>query len=147
MSNANAILDQDHVILGAKIETKESAIKLAGQVLVDKGFVEKEYIEKMMEREALTTTYIGNYIAIPHGTDDAKNMVKQSGISVVQVPDGVDFGDGNIVKLVFGIAGKNNEHLEILSKIAIVCSDDDNVQKLINTSTKQELLAIFEGVN
>jgi PTS system mannitol-specific IIA component len=144
---SNAILDQDHVILGAKIETKEAAIRLAGQVLVDKGFVEEEYIEMMMEREALTTTYMGNFIAIPHGTDDAKSMVKQSGISVIQLPDGVDFGSGNLVKLVIGIAGKNNEHLELLSKIAIVCSDEKNVQKLINSSTKQELLSIFEGVN
>lgn len=141
------ILSKENVILNASVETKEEAIRLTGSVLVDKGYVDESYIEKMLEREELTSTYMGNFVAIPHGTEDSKSFVKESGISIVQVPGGVDFGGGNIVKLLIGIAGKDNEHLDILSKIAIVCSEEENVESLVNANTAEEVLAIFEGVN
>jgi len=109
--------------------------------------VDTNYIEKMLEREQLTSTYMGNFVAIPHGTEDSKSFVMESGISFVQVPQGVDFGSGNIVKLLIGIAGKDNEHLEILSNIAIVCSEEENIEKLVSAQSTDEILAIFEGVN
>jgi PTS system mannitol-specific IIA component len=141
------VLSEDTIILNARVDDKESAIKLAGQLLVNNGFVEEAYIEKMLEREALTSTYIGNHVAIPHGTEDAKKAVKASGISIVQIPEGVDFGENNVAKLVIGIAGKDNEHLQILSKIAIVCSEPENVEKIVNSKTKEELLSFFAEVN
>jgi PTS system mannitol-specific IIA component len=141
------VLSEDTIILNAKVDNKESAIQLAGQLLVDNGFVEESYIEKMLEREMLTSTYIGNHVAIPHGTEDAKRVVKASGISIVQIPEGVDFGGNNVAKLVIGIAGKDNEHLEILSKIAIVCSEPENVEKIVNAQTKEEFLSFFAEVN
>ncbi|AIE58704.1 PTS sugar transporter subunit IIA [Bacillus methanolicus] len=141
------ILSTDNILLNAEIENKESAIRLTGNVLVENGYVDSAYIEKMLEREELSSTYMGNFVAIPHGTEDAKYSVKESGIAIIQVPGGVDFGNGNIVKLLIGIAGKGDEHLEILSKIAIVLSEEENVMKIVNTSSKEEILAIFEGVN
>ncbi|KAB7705505.1 PTS mannitol transporter subunit IIA [Bacillus aerolatus] len=141
------ILSAENIILNESVSTKEEAIQLTGQVLVDKGYVNPEYIEKMLEREQLTTTYMGNFVAIPHGTEDAKTEVKNSGIAIIQVPDGVDFGSGNIVKLLIGIAGKGDEHLEILSKIAIVCSEEENVLGIVGASSKEEVLSFFEGVN
>lgn len=141
------ILAKENIKLNVSVASKEEAIKLVGSILVDKGYVEDDYINKMFEREELATTYMGNFVAIPHGTDDSKNFVKESGISFVQVPDGVDFGNGNIVKLLIGIAGKNNEHLDILSSIAIVCSEMENIDKLVAATTEEEILSIFEGVN
>jgi len=141
------ILSKDNIKLNVYLNSKEEAIRFTGQILVDGGYVEPSYIEKMLEREEITSTYMGNYVAIPHGTDDSKQSVLHSGISVVQVPNGVDFGNGNIVKLLFGIAGKNNEHLDILSQIAIVCSEVENIEKLVQAKTEDEILAIFEGVN
>ncbi len=141
------ILSKDNVMLNANVGTKEEAIRLTGSVLVEKGYVDESYIEKMLEREALTSTYMGNFVAIPHGTEDSKSFVKESGISIVQVPDGVDFGGGNIVKLLIGIAGKGDEHLDILSKIAIVCSEEENIESLVKANSAEEVLAIFEGVN
>jgi mannitol PTS system EIIA component len=143
----NTILTNDNILLNAAVGSKEEAIRLTGSILVDKGYVEASYIEKMLEREQLTSTYMGNYVAIPHGTEDAKSLVKASGISFVQVPQGVDFGGGNIVKLLIGIAGKDNEHLDILSKIAIVCSEEENIEKLVEANSADAILAIFEGVN
>ncbi|WP_034644953.1 PTS sugar transporter subunit IIA [Bacillus methanolicus] len=141
------ILSPENILLNAEIENKESAIRLTGNVLVENGYVDSAYIEKMLEREELSSTYMGNFVAIPHGTEDAKQSVKESGIAIIQVPGGVDFGNGNIVKLLIGIAGKGDEHLEILSKIAIVLSEEENVMKIVNASSKEEILAIFEGVN
>ncbi|OMP66473.1 PTS sugar transporter subunit IIA [Domibacillus epiphyticus] len=141
-----SILSAENIVLNKVAATKEEAIRATGQVLVDRGYVEPSYIEKMLEREELTTTYMGNYVAIPHGTEDGKSAVKESGLSIIQVPDGVDF-DGNVVKLLIGIAGKGDEHLEILSQIAIVCSEEENVMKIVNASSKEEILAMFDEVN
>lgn len=141
------ILSAENILLNQQIATKEEAIRLAGQMLVDKGYVESGYIEKMLEREEMTSTFMGNFVAIPHGTDEAKKEVKETGITIIQVPNGVDFGDGNIVKLIFGIAGKGNDHLDILSNIAITVSEEENVEKIVNAASPNDILSFFEGVN
>lgn len=141
------ILSIENIVLNQVLATKEEAIRLTGKILFDRGYVQSSYIEKMLQREEMTSTYMGNFVAIPHGTDDAKQEVKVSGIAIIQVPGGVDFGDGNIVKLIFGIAGKGDEHLEILSNIAIVVSDEENVEAIVYASSKDEVLSFFEGVN
>ncbi|MGJ9384472.1 PTS sugar transporter subunit IIA [Salipaludibacillus sp. CF4.18] len=140
------VLAKENVILNAKVSSKEEAIKKAGQLLVDGGYVDPSYVDKMFEREEITSTYMGNLIAIPHGTEDAKESVLASGISILQIPEAIDFGNGNEVKVVFGIAGKNNEHLEILSQIAILCSEMENVEKIVNAASEDELLALFSEV-
>ncbi|QKS69838.1 PTS sugar transporter subunit IIA [Paenalkalicoccus suaedae] len=142
-----AVLPEENIKLQASISSKEDAIKTAGQVLVDGGYTDASYVEKMFEREEISSTFMGNFVAIPHGTDDAKKHVHHSGISIIQVPEGVDFGGGNIVKLVFGIAGKGDEHLEMLSKIAIICSEEENIERMVQASSKEELLAIFDEVS
>lgn len=140
------ILAKENILLNTTVGTKEEAIKKTGQLLVDRGYVEETYIEKMLEREQLTSTYMGNFVAIPHGTEDAKKAVKESGIAILQVPAGVEFGAGNEVKLLIGIAGKGDEHLEILSQIAIVCSEEENVQQIVKATSAEEILELFEGV-
>ncbi|MCZ0754972.1 PTS sugar transporter subunit IIA [Anoxybacillus sp. J5B_2022] len=142
-----SVLTKENIVLGAEVGNKEEAIRLAGKVLVEQGYVDDVYIDKMFEREALTSTYMGNFIAIPHGTEEAKALVKKAGLSFIQVPNGVDFGAGNIVKILIGIAGKDNEHLEILSKIALVCSEAENVEKMIQATTKEEILELLNEVN
>ncbi|OQO98583.1 PTS mannitol transporter subunit IIA, partial [Geobacillus sp. 44B] len=72
------ILQKENIVLHARVENKTEAIRLAGQILVNQGYVEDAYIDKMFEREALTSTYMGNFVAIPHGTEDAKQFVKHS---------------------------------------------------------------------
>jgi PTS system mannitol-specific IIA component len=141
------ILSQENIVLNASFINKEEAIRSTGQILVEKGYVEPSYIEKMLEREELTSTYMGNYVAIPHGTEDAKKSVIASGLSIIQVPNGVDFGDGNIVKVLIGIAGKDGEHLEILSQIAIVCSEEENIQKIVEAKSAEEIIGLFAEVN
>ncbi|MBR3121244.1 PTS sugar transporter subunit IIA [Oceanobacillus profundus] len=144
---AKEILSKDNIQLDTKLANKEEAIRFTGKILVDNGYVEPTYVEKMLEREELTSTFMGNSVAIPHGTEDAKELVKETGISVVIVPEGVDFGDGNTVKILIGIAGKGDDHLEVLSKIAIVLSEEENIQTIVNATTKEEIISIFDEVN
>lgn len=129
----NEILRKENILLDLKSVDKEEAIKTAGQLLVDGGYVEKEYIQAMLDREQLVSTYIGNGIAIPHGVGSSKDKIKKSGIVVLQFPQGITFADDNKAYLVLGIAGKDNEHLKILSNIATSLEDKDTVEKLIKT--------------
>jgi PTS system mannitol-specific IIA component len=140
------ILSQENIVLGATLSNQEEAIRRAGELLVGNGYVEDRYIDSMFEREESVSTYMGNAVAIPHGTSDSKQWVSQSGLSIITVPEGVDYGDGNVAKLIVGIAGKGDEHLEILSNIARVVSDEENVTKIVHTDSKEELMAFFEDV-
>ncbi|MCA0971892.1 PTS sugar transporter subunit IIA [Halobacillus litoralis] len=142
----NQILTEKTIELNQKFSTKEEAIRYVGGLLNEQGYVDETYIEKMLEREEVTSTFMGNYVAIPHGTEDAKKAVKETGIAVVTVPDGVDFGGGNIAKLLIGIAGKGDEHLEILSQIAVVCSEEENIEAILEASSKQEIIDMFSEV-
>ncbi len=144
---SDTILTAENIVLDTKIPNKKEAIRFVGGILYDQGYVEQGYIGEMLKREEITSTYMGNFVAIPHGTDEAKKSVKETGLSIVTVPDGVDFGDGNIVKLLIGIAGKGDEHLEILSKIAIVCSEEANIDKILQARTAEEVISIFDEVN
>ncbi|MCR8994244.1 PTS sugar transporter subunit IIA [Brevibacillus halotolerans] len=128
-----------------KANNKQEAIELAGKLLVQAGHVEVDYITKMQEREELLTTYLGNGVAIPHGTNEAKTLIKSTGISIVQLPDGVDFGEGNKARLLIGIAGVGDEHLDILSDLAIVVSEEENVEKLVHATTDEEIMDIIKG--
>ncbi|MCY7918681.1 PTS sugar transporter subunit IIA [Bacillus vallismortis] len=141
------VLAKENIKLNQTASSKEEAIKMASQTLIDNGYVTADYIGKMFEREETSSTFMGNFIAIPHGTEEAKNEVLHSGISIIQIPDGVEYGEGNTAKVVFGIAGKNNEHLDILSNIAIICSEEENIERLISAKSEEDLIAIFNEVN
>lgn len=143
----NNLLTADKIMMNAKASNKEEAIRLAGELLVAGGHVSPAYVEKMQERELLATTYIGSGVAIPHGTNESKQEIKSTGISIVQVPDGVDFGEGNTAYLLIGIAAVGDEHLEVLSNIAVICSEEENVTRAVQAKTPEEIIALFaEGV-
>lgn len=138
------VLAVENVKLNVKVTNKEAAIRLAGSLLVNNGYVNEAYVDSMFEREQLTTTFMGNFIAIPHGTDDSKKEVLASGITILQIPEGVDFGNGNVAKVVFGIAGKGDGHLELLSQIAIICSEVENVEKIVAAKSYEDIVQLFE---
>ncbi|GED67343.1 mannitol-specific phosphotransferase enzyme IIA component [Brevibacillus reuszeri] len=137
------ILTAEKIMLNAKVATKEEAIRLAGDLLVKAGHVTSAYVEKMQEREQLATTYIGSGVAIPHGTNESKQEIQSTGISIVQVPEGVDFGEGNIAYLLVGIAAVGDEHLEVLSNIAIICSEEENVKRVVQATSAAEIIDLF----
>ena len=140
------VLTPETIELKASLSSQEEAIRRAGTLLVENGHVEERYIDSMFEREKSVSTFMGNAVAIPHGTGYSKQWVTRSGLSIITVPEGVEYGDGDVAKLVIGIAGKGDEHLDILSRISLVVSEEENVEKIVRAETKEELLAFFEEV-
>ncbi|MFL6190714.1 MAG: PTS sugar transporter subunit IIA [Actinomycetes bacterium] len=126
--------------------SKDDAIREAGQLLVDAGAVDPDYVGAMFEREKSVSTYMGNSLAIPHGTNEAKDTIQRSALSVVRYDRPIDW-DGNEVRFVVGIAGVEGGHLEILGKIAIVFSDTDEVDKLVAAGSAQEIYDLLNAVN
>ncbi len=135
------LLYRENVQVNENAASKEEVIRQAGQLLVDKGYVNPSYVDAMIKREETCSTFMGNGLALPHGVEEAKKEVLQSGISVVAVPNGVDWG-GEEVKIVIGIAGVGDEHLNILAKIAdkmlspedaeqLLCGDADKIYQLL----------------
>lgn len=140
-------LSDEMIELNKDFQSKEEAIRFCGEKLVKAGCVEPSYVDAMIARDEMLSVYMGNFIAIPHGTEEAKTDVKKSGICVVQVPEGVNFGtDGEekIATVLFGIAGLGNEHLELVQQIALYCSDVDNVVNLADAQSKAEITEILK---
>lgn len=140
VSSGNLVFDKDSIFLDQKFNSKTEAIRAAGQILVDRGCVTPEYIQAMIDRDKEFSVYIGNGVAIPHGVSGSEKYIRRSGISFVQVPDGVTFGNGELVKLVVGISGADGEHLEILAKLAGLFEDETKVDQLVQAATKEEIL-------
>ncbi|ROS58080.1 PTS system D-mannitol-specific IIA component (Fru family) /PTS system D-mannitol-specific IIB component (Fru family) /PTS system D-mannitol-specific IIC component (Fru family) [Frigoribacterium sp. PhB160] len=136
------VLSRENVELGRSFVDKEAAITAAGEILVRQGYATSAYVDAMHRRESLVTVYVGNHVAIPHGDDGSADEILRSGISVVQVPDGVAFGD-EVAYVLIGIAGKDGSHLDIISRIAQVCSDEDQVERMRRATTPDEIVAIL----
>jgi len=140
------VLTQAQIKVPGTARSKDEAIREAGQILVDAGAVSPAYVDAMFEREQSVSTYMGNFLAIPHGTNEAKDSISRSAISVVRYDQPVDW-NGNEVRFAVGIAGVDNGHLEILGKIAIVFSDTDEVDKLLAAGSAEEVYQLLEAVN
>ena len=128
------------------IETKEDATQISGQLLVDNGYVDEEYISSMhekLEKEGYAT-YIGNGVAIPHGMEDGKQFVKSTGISILQIPEGVEW-NGERAYIVVGIAAKDDDHMDVLSKLAELIEDPDDAKELWQISDANQIFELFSN--
>jgi len=127
--------------LGATVTDKASAIRAAGQLLVDAGYIEPGYVDSMLAREAQANTCLGHGIAIPHGQPAHRTLIKQTGLAVLQIPAGVAWNDTQTVHVVVGIAAKGDEHLEILAALTDVLDDGTAAQRLATTTDAEVILA------
>ena len=143
-SEAPAILASDNILLGLPSESKEDAIRKAGSILVKAGYAGPGYVEAMLAREEEASTYMGLGLAIPHGTEEAKKTVLNTGIAVLQYPDGVEFEDGEKARLIIGIAGKGDEHLEIMSRLACALEDPEVLESLCTTKDKSRIISALQ---
>lgn len=141
-----SVLTLDRVRIHSDGATQDAALQEAADILVAAGAVTPAYLDAMRQREETVSTYMGNGLAIPHGTNDAKDAILGSALSVVRYDGGVDWA-GEQATFVIGIAGRGDEHLEILSQIAILFSDEDDVAKLNAAQTPDELFALLSAVN
>ncbi len=145
-SNSNLFkLGAENIFLGRTASTKEEAIRFAGEQLVKGGYVEPEYVDAMLEREKLTPTYLGESIAVPHGTVEAKDRVLKTGVVFCQYPEGVRFGEeeDDIARLVIGIAARNNEHIQVITSLTNALDDETVIERLAHTDSVEEVLALL----
>ncbi|WP_159706496.1 PTS mannitol transporter subunit IICBA [Arthrobacter sp. 18067] len=140
------VLLRESVVLNGTAADRDSAIDEAGKLLLDRGAVDVSYVHAMHEREESVSTYMGSFLAIPHGTNDAKEHINHSAVSIIRYPQGIDWG-GKQVKFVVGVAGLNNEHLHILSSIAKIFTNKAQVAQLEEATTVDEVLELFGKVN
>lgn len=140
-------LGAENIFLGRKAATKEEAILFAGEQLVKGGYVEPEYVQAMLDREKLTSTYLGESIAVPHGTIEAKDRVLKTGIVFCQYPEGVRFGEeeDEVARLVIGIAARNNEHIQVITSLTNALDDESVIERLTKTTSVDEVLTLLKG--
>jgi PTS system mannitol-specific IIA component len=140
------VLTLSQVKVPGTARSKDDAIREAGAILVDAGAVDPEYIDSMFEREKSVSTYMGNYLAIPHGTNESKDTIKRSALSVIKYDPPIDW-DGNEVRFALGIAGYQGGHMDILSRIALLFGDMDEVDKLVAAKSAEEVYQLLSAVN
>ena len=138
-------LSAKNIRLNGSAANKEEAIKLVSAGLVANGNVENGYEAGMFAREQQTSTFLGNGIAIPHGTLDTRGLVKETGVQIIQFPQGIEWGEGNTAYVVIGIAAKSDEHLTLLRQLTTVLSDEEAAEKLAKTQDVQEFADILSG--
>ena len=139
----NSILAPSSVRLGLPSVTKDEAIRLCGQVLIEAGAVTPDYVDGMFARELQVSTFIGEGVAIPHGTNESRGFIKAPALGFLQFPDGIDW-DGNQVKVCIPIASAANDHLEILAALAEQLMEADAAERLRTTSSVADVLELLK---
>jgi PTS system mannitol-specific IIC component len=140
-----ALLERKNIVLNCAPVTPEEAIRACGRLMVDSGYVDEAYIQGMLDREASFSVAIGSHVAIPHGTNDVKPLIKRTGVVVMTYPQGIDW-NGDKVKLVVGIAAKGEEHLEVLGRIVAIASTDEDTDKLVASADAEKLFTSLNGL-
>ena len=138
-------LDNNDINLQQNARNKTIAISAIAKQLCSNGLVTDQYVTGMLKREKQNSTFLGNGIAIPHGTTDTRDLVVKTGVAIHHFPEGVDWGDGNVAYVVIGIAAKSDEHLGILKQLTKVLSADDVEGKLKNAKTKDDIIKLLSG--
>ena len=103
--------------LDAQAATKDEAIRLAGRLLADAGYIDPDYITSLLQREQVANTFLGSGVAIPHGMIEDRHLIHHTGIAILQLPDGVEWNDGQKAYLVVAIAAQSDEHIGLLRRL------------------------------
>jgi mannitol/fructose-specific phosphotransferase system IIA component len=135
-------LTADAIRLGATAADRAEAIEQCGRLLVDLGAVDEPYVAAMHEREQVVSTFVGEGVAIPHGTNEARKYVRRTQLAVVQFPDGVDWGAGT-VHLCVAIAASGSEHVEVLAALSKVLMDSDKAAVLRSATDAATVLSLL----
>ena len=140
------VLTTDRIVLSGTARTRDEAIAEAARLLEAAGAVTSDYEAAMRQRESLVSTFMGNGLAIPHGTNEAKEAILASALTIVRYDEPLDW-DGNPVRVVAAIAGKDGGHMAVLSSLALVFSDDSAVEQLLAAESPQQVLDLLGDVN
>jgi phosphoenolpyruvate-protein phosphotransferase len=138
-------LESANTQIGARAESKEQAIRMVAGLLVRSGFIGPDYVESMLAREQVADTYLGKGVAIPHGLPKDREMIRRTGIAVLQVPGGVVWQPGELATIIVGIAARNDDHLGILSNLTGLLHDDAMVARLAATRDSLEIVSALSA--
>ncbi|CNG68903.1 fused PTS fructose transporter subunit IIA/HPr protein [Yersinia kristensenii] len=138
-------LSTQDIHLAAQAGSKNEAISQVAAALTQAGNVAAGYLDGMLAREQQTSTYLGNGIAIPHGTTDTRDLVLNTGVQVFQFPQGIAWGEDQTAYIVIGIAARSDEHLALLRQLTHVLSDDAVAAQLAKTTSAEELRSLLMG--
>lgn len=130
--------------LNETADSKEDAIRQVGTALLEAGAVEASYIDAMLEREISVSTFVGEGVAIPHGTLAGKDSVKKDALVVLRFPAGISWGDENEVFVCVGIAARGNGHIALLSQLATVLLDPEKAAALRAATTAEQVYTLLE---
>ena len=136
------ILPAGAIRLGLHATDKQDAIRQAGQALVDVGAAGPEYVDGMIEREGQVSTYMGEGVTIPHGTNEARAHIRRAALGFLQFPDGVDW-DGRTCYVAIPIASASDEHVGIMSALASVLADKTRAEQLRTATTVEQVQEIL----
>jgi mannitol/fructose-specific phosphotransferase system IIA component len=145
VADQDGVLGREGVRLGLKAADKWDAVRQSGALLDELGAVEAGYPEAMIERERTVSTFIGEGVAIPHGTDEARSLVRKTTLGFLQFPDGIDW-DGNDVRVCVAIAAKGNEHMAVLSGLAQILMEPEQAEALRSSKSADEVLELLSGL-
>lgn len=144
MSNLKLTPEDIAIIEGAY--SKQQAIELVSNNMIQAGFVAQNYTQAMLERDSQISTFLGNGIAIPHGTTEKRDSVIKTGLKVIYFPQGINWDeDNNTAYVVIGIAAKANEHLDILRQLTRAVIAEDTLERIKQVKTPEDLLAIIQA--
>ena len=144
MSNLKLTVDDISIINGCY--SKSEAIQAVAANMIKSGLVKNDYTQAMFDRDAQISTFLGNGIAIPHGTTDKRNSVIETGLKVIYYPQGINWDeDNNIAYVIVGIAAKNNEHLDILRQLTRAVIAENTIERIQSVKKPEELLTILQG--
>ncbi len=142
---SNHVLSRDAIRLGLAAADKTDALRQCGALLVDIGAATQDYADALFDRERQVSTFLGEGVAIPHGTNESRVHIQRTALGFLQFPDGVDW-DGNRVFVCIPIASNSDEHVDILGALAEVLMDPDSAEKLRTSREANEVLALLAGV-
>lgn len=135
----------EQIAMGLRAASKAEALALLADRLVGDGLVAEGYLAGLQAREAQGSTFLGQGIAIPHGTPQTRDLVFATGVRLLQFPEGVDWGDGQVVYLAIGIAARSDEHLRLLQLLTRALGETDLAQALRRASSAEALLKLLQG--
>ena len=142
------LLDRKNIVLNCETVTPEEAIRACGRLMVESGYCTEGYVQGMIERNEGFPVAIGSHVAIPHGTNEAREFIQKTGLVVMTYPKGIVWGeDEDLVRLVIGIASKGEEHLDILNRIVEVCESEEDTDALVDNATVEELYKKLNGLS
>jgi len=136
------LLTQAGIHFGATASSKGEAVALCGRQFVTLGAASQEYADAMWEREQIASSYLGNAVAMPHGTNESRKYVNFGQIVFIRFAAPFIWDDEE-VKLCIGIAAQGDEHVEIIGNLADALLDDENFEILLSTKDRSQVLGIL----